>query len=195
MLWPRARFVKDGPIVEKKVVIVQGFMPEEKLLDKEGSWGMPLSQFAREGWIDLTPGDMTDPREIRKYVVDVHSRLCVREVGFDNWQFQVAAAELNEAGIKATAVPQTAMHLTSPCRDFVAAVHAGDLVHFGNPWLAWHAQNVVFVESEKHGGVKPEKLSPNEKIDCISATINAWARMLANPYVPSPYLNRGIIFV
>ena len=116
-------------------------------------------------------------------------------MGFDNWQFQVPAAELNDAGIKAVAVPQTAMHLTAPCRDFVAAVHAGDLVHFGNPWLAWHAQNVVFVENEKHGGVKPEKLSPNEKIDCISAIANAWARMLANPYVPSVYANRGIIFV
>ncbi len=195
MLWPRARFEKDGPIVDKKVVIVQGFIPEGNLLAKEGSWGMPLSQLARESWIDLTPGDMTDPREIRKYVVDLHSRLCVREVGFDNWQFQVPAAELNDAGIKAVAVPQTAMHLTAPCRDFVAAVHAGDLVHFGNPWLAWHAQNVVFVENEKHGGVKPEKLSPNEKIDCISAIANAWARMLANPYVPSVYANRGIIFV
>jgi phage terminase large subunit-like protein len=195
MLWPRARFAEGQQPVEKKVVIVQGFMPEENLLEKEKTWRVPLSVFARESWIDLTPGDMCDPRQIKKYVVGLHSQFTVREIGFDNWQFQVAAAELNEAGIKATAVPQTAMHLTGPSRDFLSALHSDDIVHFGNPWLAWHAGNVVFAENEKHGGCKPEKLAPNEKIDCVSAIVNAWARMLANPYVPSPYLTRGIHFI
>ena len=36
-------------------------------------------------------------------------------------------------------------------------------------------------ENEKHGGCKPEKLSPNEKIDPISALVSAWHRMLASP--------------
>ncbi len=194
MLWPRARFVKDGPLVEKKVAIVQVFMPEVGLLNKEKEWGVPLSQWAREGWIQLLPGDITDVREIKKYLTDLHLKFAVREAGYDPWQFSVAAAELNESGVACIEVPQVPSQLTAPCRELIAAVHNQDFVHFGNPVLAWMAANVVLVESEKHSGVRPEKLNPAEKIDGISALANAWHRMLAAP-PPSVYLERGINFL
>jgi phage terminase large subunit-like protein len=43
------------------------------------------------------------------------------------------------------------------------------------------AGNVILVESEKHSGLKPEKLTSAEKIDGISAIISAWHRFLTNP--------------
>ena len=142
----------------------------------------------------MLPGDITDVREIRKYLVDLHSKFRVREVGFDSWQFSVPAAELNEAGIRCVAVPQTAKELTPAVREFLAAVHNGDVVHFDNPVLKWMASNVALVESEKHSGIKPEKLAPTQKIDGIAALINAWSRMLLAP-PPSVYLERGIQFI
>jgi phage terminase large subunit-like protein len=84
--------------------------------------------------------------------------------------------------------------LTPAVRDFLAAVHNGDLVHFDNPLLKWMAGNVVLVESEKHSGIKPEKLAPEQKIDGIAATLNAWHRMLAAP-PESVYKTRGIQFI
>lgn len=194
MLWPRARFVKDGPMLEKRVAIIQVFIPEIGLLEKEKQWGVPLSQFAREGWVELMPGDITDVRVIKKYVVDLHLKFAIREVGYDPWQFSVAAAELNESGVACVEVPQVPSQLTAPARELISSVHNQDLVHFGNPVLSWMANNVVLVESEKHSGVKPEKLSPAEKIDGISAIVNAWHRMLAAP-PPSVYLERGIPFI
>jgi phage terminase large subunit-like protein len=194
MLWPRARLTAGGPLVEKKVVIVQAFAPEEGLLQKEKEWQVPLSAWARASWLQLLPGDITDVREIRKYLVNLHSKFRVRECGFDSWQFSVPAAELNEAGILCVAVPQTAKELTPAVRDFLAAVHNGDLIHFGNPLLTWMAGNVVLVESEKHSGIKPEKLAPEQKIDGIAATINSWHRMLAAP-AESVYLHKGITFI
>jgi phage terminase large subunit-like protein len=194
MLFPRARFTEGGPLVEKKVVIAQIFAPEAGLLEKERAWGVPLSAWARAGWLQLLPGDITDVREIRKYLVNLHSRYRVREVGFDSWQFSVPAAELNEAGIACVAVPQTAKDLTPAVREFLAAVHNGDIVHFGNPILSWMAANVALVESEKHSGIKPEKLEPNLKIDGIAALLNSWHRMLAAP-PPSVYNDRGIVLI
>jgi len=118
----------------------------------------------------------------------------VQGLGFDPWQFSVPAADLNESGIACVAVQQVPSQLTAPSREFVAGIHSEELVHFGNPCLAWMAGNVVLVESEKHSGVKPEKLSPNEKIDGISAIVNAWHRMLAAP-PPSVYNTRGLILI
>jgi len=195
-LWPLARFAEGAEPTDKKVLVAQFFMPEVGLLEKEKSWGVPLSVWAREGWIELLPGDMTDPREIRKYILRVSSQFRVREIGFDQWNAQVLCAEVNESGaVPCVAVPQTAKELTAPAREFLTAIHNKELVHFGNPCLAWHAGNVVLAEDDRHGGTKPEKLSPNEKIDGISATLNAWHRMLGNPVVESAYLTRGIQFI
>jgi phage terminase large subunit-like protein len=195
MLWPRARFAEGQEPVEKKVLIAQFFMPEVGLLEKEKSWQVPLSVWAREGFIELHPGDMTDPREIRSYILQAVSQFSVREVGFDSWNAQVLCGEINERGAaQCVAVPQVPKELTAPAREFLAAIHRGDLVHFGSPCLTWHASNVVLAEDERHGGTKPEKLSANEKIDGISATLNAWHRFLAAP-PPSVYNNRGLILL
>jgi phage terminase large subunit-like protein len=196
MLFPKARFAEGAELVEKKVLVAQFFMPEIGLLEKEKAWQVPLSQWAREGWIQLLPGDMCDPRLIRKFIVNMAAQFSIREAGFDNWNAQVLCADLNESGaLQCTAVPQTNKELTAPAREFLAAIHRQELVTFGNPALAWCAGNVILAENEQHGGTKPEKLSPNEKIDGISATLNAWHRMLANPYVPSPYLTRGLVLL
>lgn len=194
MVFPKARFAEGAVPIKRPVVIVQGFMPEVGLLEKERAWQVPLSQWAREGWVELLPGDLTDPREIKKFIYEAHLKLAVREIGFDPWQFSVAAAEINQGGITCIGVPQTAKELTAPCREFIAAVQNKSLVHFGNPYLAWNASNVIMVESEKHSGIKPEKLSTAEKIDAISAIVNGWHRMLAAP-PPSPYLERGIVYI
>jgi phage terminase large subunit-like protein len=193
MLWPKAIFAEGHEPENKRVLVAQFFMPEVGLLEKEKSWGVPLSTWAREGWIDLLPGDMTDPRLIRKYILEARSLFYIREIGFDAWNAQVLCSEINESGaVECVAVPQTAKELTAPARELLTTLNSKELVHLGNPCLAWHASNVILAEDEKHGGTKPEKMSPNEKIDGIAATLNAWHRMLAAP-PESVYNHRGIV--
>jgi phage terminase large subunit-like protein len=193
MLFPRARFAEGADPIDKRVVICQCFAPEDGLLDKEKTWGVPLSVWVREGWLQLCPGDMVDLRDIKKYIVDLNQHLRIMETGFDPWGFPTQAAELNEMGIACISVPQVPSQLTAPSQELLSAVQHGELVHFGNPALAWMASNVVMVEGEKHGGLKPEKLTPTEKIDGISALVTAWNRYLANPPagVPRVYFIMG----
>jgi phage terminase large subunit-like protein len=182
LLWPKARFTEGGPLIDKKVIVTQFFMPEDGLLSKEKSWNVPLSAWARESWIDLLPGDMADPKLIRRYIIDTKTIFRIREIGFDDWNARVLCAEINESGaVECIAVPQTAKELTSPARELLQAVNDRSLVHFGSPCLTWHASNVILAEDEKHGGIKPDKMSYNEKIDGIAATLNAWHRMLSAP--------------
>jgi len=187
-VWPAARFrAGEAPLV-KPTVIVQCYAPEVGILEKQKAFGVPLDVWVREGWLQLLPGDITDPRELQKEVREF-CKLGMREVGFDPWQFSVAAAELNEEGISCVAVQQVPSQLTAPCREFAAAINRGELVHFGNPMLTWMAGNVVWAESEKHGGCRPEKLNPPyTKIDDISAIVNAYHRALANPIPTAPRL-------
>lgn len=181
MLFPKGRFAEGAEPIDRPTVVVQCFAPEIGLLEKERTWGAPLSVWAREDFLQLHPGDMIDLRAVKEYVININTKFRVVESGFDPWQFPVQAAELNESGITCVAVPQVPSQLTAPCQEFQGAIQRGELVHFGAPLLAWMASNVVFVESEKHAGLKPEKLSATEKIDGIAAIINAWHRYLYNP--------------
>jgi len=181
LLFPKGRFSEGAEPIDRQVVVVQCFAPEVGLLEKERSWGVPLSVWARTDFLQLLPGDMIDLRDIKQYVVDLNTRFRVMECGFDPWQFPSQAAQLNESGITCVSVPQVYSQLTAPSQEFLSAVQRCSLVHFGAPLLAWMAGNVVFVESEKHSGLKPEKLSPNEKIDGIASIVTAWHRYLANP--------------
>jgi phage terminase large subunit-like protein len=181
MLFPKARFTEGAEPIDRPTVIVQCFAPEDGLLEKERAWGVPLSVWARESWLDLIPGDMVDLRTIKQFVIDLNTRFRVMETGFDPWGFPVQAAELNESGITCVRVDQVPSQLTAPCQELLGAVQRGDLVHFGSPIMAWMAGNVVMAEGEKHGGIKPEKLSASEKIDGIAAIVTAWHRYLGNP--------------
>jgi phage terminase large subunit-like protein len=196
-LFPKARFSEGAVPLDRPVVIVQGFMPEIGLLEKERAWQVPLSTWVRDGWLELMPGDMADPSLIKKAVYDAHIQLKIREVGFDPWGFSVAAAEMNQGGITCVGVAQTVKELSAPSRELLGAINSGKLVHFGNPYLTWCASNVVFVENEKNSGVKPEKLSYAEKIDAISAIVNGWHRLLAQPrnLANEVYSKRGIVFL
>ncbi len=186
MFFPKGRFAEGAEPIARPTVIVQCYAPEDGLLEKERTWGVPLSVWAREDFLTLTPGDMVDLREVKQDIINLCTRYHVVETGYDPWGFPVQAAELNEAGITCVAVPQVPSQLTAPCQEFQAAIQRGELVHFAAAPLAWAAGNVVFVESEKHSGMKPEKLSPTEKIDPIAAIINSWHRYLANPPAGAP---------
>ncbi len=194
MLWPRARFVAGGPLVEKKVVVVTCFAPELGLLQKEKDWQVPLTTWVREGFLELHPGDLCDTGLIENFLLEARQKLKVYDIGFDRWQFKDQAARMSHRGITITEVPQLPSELTAPCRAFLLAIHRDELVHFGNPMLSWQAGNVILAESETTGGIKPAKLSRAEKIDGIQATINAFHRMAAAPQ-ESVYASRGIKFI
>lgn len=169
-------------VTNKRFLLVEFFMPEDGLLEKEKAWRVPLSTWVREGWITLLPGDMTDPRDIRNHIMETARVQSIQELGFDKWNAATICADINSStAVKCIEIPQIPSQLTSPCREFLADIRRGEIVHFGNPVLAWNVSNVILAEDPKTGGIKPEKLSANEKIDGVQATINAYHRLLAAP--------------
>jgi phage terminase large subunit-like protein len=195
MLWPQAIIPGEEAPVRKRVCLCQFFIPEYGLLQKEKDWQVPLSAWARQGWLEVLPGDMTDVREIKKAITKMCGDLNMFELGYDTWNAAVMCAELTEAHVvKCVIVPQTLKEMTTPCKEFLRAVWGQEFWHLDNPILKWMSGNAILQEDEKWGGIKPEKKSPGEKIDGISALLNAWHRMLSAPAV-SNYTKRGIVFI
>jgi len=187
LLWPRVK-MRSGEYLDKVVAVALVWVPEVGLLEKEKSWNVPLTSWVRQGFIKALPGDMTDTRIVAADIKEI----CaggpgkVVSVGYDPWAARVMCAQLAESKCaEFIEVPQKYSSLTVPCRELKEHIFAGNLWHLGNPVMRWMFSNVVIAKNEKHGGIIPQKLSPNEKIDIVQATCTAWARMLE----PSKILN------
>jgi len=182
LFFPRPRV--KGIIFENPTIVPFFWIPEAGLAEKERKWGVPLQSWAREGWLQLIEGDMVDVRVVRdqiKHLVMKGPGKC-QGIGYDKWQAQVMMEELAESKIcEIKEVPQKMATLTVPCKEFKKAVWNGTLWHLNNPILRWHAGNVLLEVGEKFGDMLPRKLSADEKIDAISATVTAWARYLEAP--------------
>jgi phage terminase large subunit-like protein len=184
LLFPKGLI--DGEAHDKVVAVPYFWMPEAGLLEKERQWQVPLSTWAKEGWVKLIEGDMVDPRIVKQDILDLamNGPGKVRSIGYDPWQARVMMGEIAETQTcECTEVPQKPGELTTPCREFKQAVWSGNLWHLGNPILRWMAGNLILEEDENHGGLKPKKPDQNSKIDGVQALITAWHRMLAAPKI------------
>jgi phage terminase large subunit-like protein len=181
-------FVRDGQTIKHPACVCFFWMPEHGLLEKEKQWQVPLSIWAREGWIKLIPGDMVDAQEIKQDLISLHSKgwRC-RQVAYDKYQCQGIMAELHTLGIfEAVEVPQRYKELTIPSRELRTAIMFGKFAHLDNPVLRWMASNCKLEpQPNRNDGMKPEKLFPNGKIDGMTALAMAWERVLAIPPAPA----------
>lgn len=179
-------------------LIVRFWMPADSLLAAARvhaeEYRLKLAQWASEGHIHLTPGNVTDYDFIETKVLEDAERFQVREVAFDRWGVSQLTTHLVEklGEDRVVGVGQGFASLSTPTKELMKLIAARKLRHGGNPVLRWMASNLA-VEQDPAGNVKPDKKRSAEKIDGIAATVNALARAIvhAGPG-PSVYEERGV---
>ncbi len=189
------------PMPDESVRVLAYFWLPEKVA-KDNNYKVPFLQWAADGWLELTPGDVIDYGYIRKRYREIAAKVDVYELAFDPKYAEETTQALSDGvvsadgrsieegtGVQRFAYPQTLMHFTGPCKQIERLVLAGQLHHNGNPILTWQAKHCsVWHDCNQNiRPVKPEGSNLN-KIDGIVAMIMAEGRHLANPIVvPSVY--------
>jgi phage terminase large subunit-like protein len=84
--------------------------------------------------------------------------------------------------------------LNAATKELEKLVRAGEIAHGNNPVLRWNASNVT-IRTDPSGAIKPDKERSTEKIDGITALINAIARMIRDEDYRSIYETRGILML
>lgn len=115
-------------------------------------------------------------------------------IAFDQYsaqQMQQALEKKTREGVVLT-IPQTVQYLSEPMKEIEAAVLAGRFHHNCDPVLTWAMSNVV-VKVDHNDNIFPRKEHPDNKIDPVSALINAMNRAYVAPASrQSVYSSRGI---
>jgi len=190
LCWPRA-------IVGKMAAAAWFFMPENGLAEKERLWNVPLRRWVSEGWIKVFPGDFIGEDVFEAEITAIGKKFSIADIGFDPYFSLELMSRLKAHGVvrEATGVPQTEKMLSEPSDKLLKLILEERLVYFYNPVLAWNLANVILVPNPRTSGLRPQKLHREEKIDGVSAIIDALQRAMFSDYAPraSCYDDRGII--
>lgn len=153
------------------------WLPKDNIDKKERADRVPYRDWARQGFIDLLPGDIIDYAYIRKTINKLSEKFRIYQIGYDPHRAEQLAVQLEQDGFDMIEVRQGYAKLSEPCKELESLLEASKIKHNGNPILYWMASNVA-VETNSYGEIRPDKKRKNQRIDGISALINALSRLI-----------------
>lgn len=153
------------------------WIPRGRVDKLEKLTGMPLSDWAAQGFLTLTEGTTVDYTLIEEHILATAGRVRLRGVGFDPWNATELTQRLGNAGVTCVPLIQGARTLSAPAKELERMVIARELRHGGHPVMRWMA-SVVEAEADKNGNIrlnKPDLRSSSIRIDGIAALVDALA--------------------
>ena len=161
-----------------RVALVSRFWcPEEGVARRARHDGVPYEDWVRDGYLEATPGNVTDYEFIREAARARAERDQIDETVYDRWNATQLATQMKDYGAEMVPVAQTTAGLGPGWNELERLVLSGMVDHGGNPVLRWMAGNVE-VETDAAGNQKPSKAKSSERIDGIVAACMALGRLI-----------------
>lgn len=145
---------------------------------------LPYQRWVKEGAITTTPGNVVDYAFIQEQILRdaqtfrlAHYGNYKREkheggLAIDRYNATETAVKLEQEGIPVVFYGQGFVSLSAPAKELERLVLCNGFHHGGHPVLRRHAQ-VVAIETDAAGNIKPAKNKSTERIDGIAAFVNA----------------------
>lgn len=172
------------------------WIPEEKYRSRREMLRehVNIDVWVRQGFIRVTPGNVTDYDFIRRDIVELGDRYSIRKIAYDRWNSSQLVIDLLAEGFPMEGFQQSISNISPPTKDFERLVRSGAVEHFDNPVLRWQVSNVV-VYRDANDNLKPAKNRSPEKIDGVVAAIMAHGEWMSAQRTPEPksvYEERGL---
>ena len=150
------------------------FVPEAGADKASKSDRVPYRQWAKDGFVTLTDGDLVDYDVVRDYVLSFCEKNAVRAVAIDRWNATHITTQLVSEGVEVKPFGQGFASLSSPTKLLETLIISKKLRHAGDPVLAWQISNVQ-VKVDDAGNIKPTKQHSHStsRIDAAVALIMA----------------------
>lgn len=139
-----------------------------------------LSGWARQGYVQVTDGDITDFEVVAEDMRAICRKCDVQEIAFDPALSMYFATKLIEEGLPLVEITQRALFFTPPLIQVENLVHERKLVHDANPVMNWMVSNLVVKVSKFNELRAPTKERPENKIDGPIAMLMALGRAMVN---------------
>jgi phage terminase large subunit-like protein len=171
-------------------VLAKFWMPADGVADKSDRDRVQYQRWIDEGWIEATPGNIIDYREIEAAVAEDGRNYEAVSWAYDPWNATQTALNLQSEGWPMVEFIQGIRSYTAPCKELEALLVAERLDHGSNPVLTWMAANLRTLR-DKNDNRQPTKLKSIGRIDGMTGLIMAIGRSMAED--PDLYGDRGLL--
>lgn len=142
---------------------------------------VPYDLWSNQGFLTLTPGNLTDVRYIAEQITELSKTFDMKEVAYDAAWSSELIRMLGESGFpmdKFVDFPQNNNKMNPGCIEFMRKVNRAEFAHDNNPIMRWQMSNLRWNVNKGNSMIKPDKSSKREKIDGPAALIMALSRAI-----------------
>lgn len=140
---------------------------------------VPYSDWARDGFIEATPGSVVDYGYILRRIEAIGKQYQLKALLFDRWGSQKIVKDLEDMGLTIIEFGQGFASMSPPSKELEKMVLSRTICFPDNPALKWCFSNVV-AEVDAAGNVKPSKKRSKERIDMVVSCVMALDGALRN---------------
>lgn len=155
------------------------FIPEDNAVERARRDGVPYPDWAKQGLIFTTPGDVIDYDFINDFVITYCKNFGVGKLLYDPYNATQLAINFAVEGIDCERFLQYTKYFHEPIKYIEICASKGEVAHGGHDVLRWMCQNIQ-IYRDTNG---------NQKFDKRGAEINRIDGMVAFAMAVSGYLN------
>jgi phage terminase large subunit-like protein len=156
------------------------YLPQDLVEERANRTGGHYAQWAKQGWLTLTSGNVIDLDQIEEDIKAAAERFQVLGFAYDPWQAAQMVGHLQSERISCVEVKPTVGNFSPAMKEIEGLIKSRKYRHNGDPCATWMASNVVAKEDFKEN-VFPRKERGTKKIDFFVALLEAMNRVILMP--------------
>lgn len=156
------------------------WLPDDKIRKLQISLGVPLEKWAEQGFLELSPGEVVDYREIRARLEWAAQMFDLAEICWDPWNSRQLSVPMIEDGYTCVEIRQGYRSLSEPTKKVLELVSRGAMHHGAHPMLRWQAGCCATITDGRDNIMfsKPDREKSTARIDGPAAIVNAMFRAM-----------------
>lgn len=179
---------------EEKIILPYFWLPEARA-DELQTKNIPMRQWAEEGFVKLTPGEVCDYRIVEEDIGALSKKFRIGQLAYDEKYAEELTQNLEmRFGIERWIFPQTIMEFAGPTAEFERLVIAGKMHHNAHPVLTWQIGHVK-CKTDANLNKRPVKQEHGDHrtIDGVVAGVMALGRSEAGGMTIYERSGRGFV--
>ena len=140
------------------------WLPVETAYKRKDAAGQSIRQWASDGHIELTDGNVTDYSFIKARVIQLAQQYDIKDIAFDRFNSSQLVIELQNEGLQMFPFGQGFVSMSAPTKELERLTKDKQLRHAGNPVTRWMMGNIM-LRTDPAGNIKIDKAKSGDKVD------------------------------
>jgi phage terminase large subunit-like protein len=159
------------------------WLPKDRLQYVNEETAGAAQGWAKDGYLKLTDGDVTDYNEIKRQILEDRRNFQIKELAYNPHAITPMVNELVDEGVMMVPVSQGITTLSPGTKELERQVLEKLYQHGGNPVLRWMVDGLA-VKRDGDGNIKPDKEKSKVNISGVTAGVMALDRRLRHKDEP-----------